>query len=150
MNYMMNAVRNAIIEENRKRRETEQREILEHYKNEVLKVNQKFKEDYKRIVEAIISKEEVKNINFEFYKDDKYENGITTQNCFLYLAKKHQINIPLATQGFINNKLEKYNFESNRYSFWGDKRHQRGSTKIYEYFSQIYEKVKNEFGKENK
>ena len=135
--------RNKIIERNEKRYEAEEKERQEYKKNKVLEVKQKFEKDYRKVVEGILSGENVNSVKFEFYKDDKYENGITYQNCFLYLAKKYKINIPLATQGFINKKLLRYNFKDEQYWYHKDKR-TKGSTKIYKYFSQIYEKVKED------
>ena len=55
--------------------------------------------------------------NFEFYKDDKYENGKTIQNNILYLAKYYGIEIPIATQGFINNRLVNYNFKTGLFAY---------------------------------
>lgn len=60
---------------------------------------------YKIFIGEMVSVED-----FEFYKDDKY-SGRTIQNNILYLAKLYGIKIPLATQGFINNRLKSYNFK---------------------------------------
>lgn len=82
--------------------------------------------------------------DFEFYKDNKYENGKTIQNNVLYLAKEYGINIPLATQGFINNRLVRYNLNTKEVVFKIINNNKKCSTKIGIYLNKIYEKVKEE------
>ena len=84
----------------------------------------------------------VKSIELEFYKNDK-DDEPTIQNCFLYLAEKYNVKIPLATKGFINNKLESYNFEKE--SYYKNDPKSKGSSKIFEYFRELYEKIKQEY-----
>ncbi len=96
--------RNKRIDEERlKARKQEQKETVKN-------VNTEFKKQLKELKKQIYSNGAIQVFNFKFYKDDKYENGITEQNCVLYLAKQYGINIPLATQGFINNRFTAYHF----------------------------------------
>ena len=55
---------------------------------------------------------------YEYYKDDDYYKK-TIQNNFLYLFKEYNIDVPLATQGFINNKLYGYDFGEKVSKSWG-------------------------------
>ena len=82
---------------------------------------------YKIFIGEIISVE-----NFEFYKDDQY-SGRTIQNNILYLAKLYGIKIPLATQGFINNRLKSYNFKTRNCFYKITDGNKRCSTKIKTY-----------------
>lgn len=86
-------------------------------REEVKQVNTVFKKQLKELKKAIYSNGAIQVFNFRFYKDDKYENGITEQNCVLYLAKQYGIKIPLATQGFINNRLTAYHFSKRNNLF---------------------------------
>lgn len=45
---------------------------------------------------------------FEYYKDDKYSNGITRENCFLCLAEQYNIDIPSDVKEQIRNNLTRY------------------------------------------
>jgi len=62
------------------------------------------------------------------------------------LAKQYGIEIPLATQGFINNRLVKYNFRTGAFSFYASS-NKRASTKMHEYMREIHKKVQEEFDK---
>ncbi len=64
-------------------------------KEKVKEVNAKFKEKLKEVKRKIYKGESIEIIDFEFYKDSKYENGITTQNCILYLAKQYRNKNPI-------------------------------------------------------
>lgn len=83
--------------------------------------------------------------DFIFFKDDKYENGKTFQNNILYLAKHYGIKIPLATQGFINNRLQKYNFKQKIGTYLQVGKNKKCSGKMGEYLDQILEKVQDEY-----
>ncbi len=124
-------------EENRKRQE--QKDVVE-------KVNSIFQKQLKDIKYKIFIGEDVHIHDFIFFKDDKYDNGQTTQNSILYLAKEYGIKIPLATQGFINNRLVTYNFRNGNFSYKAT--NNRPSEKMHQYLEQIFEKVKEEY-KEN-
>lgn len=136
--------RDKIIDKNRKISEENKNKIEQEKKDKVKTVNEKFNKRLEEIKLHIRIGKTVQAENFEFYKDDKYENGLTIQNCFLYLAKQYGINIPLATQGFINNRLVKYNFQTGEYSYLLTKS-KTTSTKMDEYLEQIYKAVNKEF-----
>lgn len=57
------------------------------------------------------------------------------------------IKIPLATQGFINNRLTDYNFEKQTGHFKATT-NKRCSYTMGEYLEQIYKKVKAEYKKQ--
>ena len=138
--------REGIIEKNRQRYTTEKQEREEQYKSEVEKVNNNFNQRVQRIKSAIRLGSNIENEDLEFYKDNNYHNGKTVQNCFLFLAKQYGINIPLATQGFINNKLVRYDFTTGSYSYYRNK-NSKSSTKIHEYMEKIQVCVREEFDK---
>lgn len=133
--------RNAIIEKNRKLSENHKKELQLKKEEEIKETNKKFQEDLKNTTEKILQGKYVVSIDFKFYKDNTSEPKI--QNCFLYLAEKYNVKIPLSTKGFINNKLESYNFEKESY-FKKDNK-SKGSTKIFECFKELYEKIKKEY-----
>ena len=140
--------RNA-VKEKREHQKIEYQKQAELEKQEKVKtVNSEFEKELKKIKDTINAGGCVSSKKLEFYKDNNYENGITTQNCFLYLAKQYGINIPLATQGFINNRLTDYNFkeESFRYLATTNK---IPSTKVHLYLAKIYKKVNEEYGNNN-
>ncbi len=60
--------------------------------------------------------------------------------CF-FLAKEYDIKIPLATQGFINNRLTDYNFKTKR-DFFKATSNKRCSQTMFEYLDKIYDSVK--------
>ena len=94
---------------------------------------------YKIFIGEMVSVED-----FEFYKDDKY-SGRTIQNNILYLAKLYGIKIPLATQGFINNRLKSYNFKTRDCFYKITDENKRCSTKMGIYLEQIYQKIQEEY-----
>ena len=114
-------------------------------KKEVKKTNSIFQKDLKKMKYTIFTGGTVIVKDFEFYKDNKYENGKTIQNNVLYLAKEYGINIPLATQGFINNRLVRYNLNTKEVVFKIVNNNKKCSAKIGIYLNEIYEKVKEEF-----
>lgn len=96
----------------------------------------------------ILLGEEVEINEIVFYKDNNYHNGKTFQNNILYLANKYGIEIPLATKGFINNRLVKYDFGTGNFSYKVINNNKKASTKIHEYMNKIANKVKEEYKKE--
>ncbi len=118
-------------------------------KETVKQVNTEFKKQLKELKKEIYSNGAIQVFNFRFYKDDKYENGITEQNCVLYLAKQYGINIPLATQGFINNRLTAYHF-AKQITYFKETSNKRCSQALGEYLHQIQKKVKEEYKKQKK
>ena len=135
-----------LIQRNRQRKEEEQTK-RQHQKEEVTKINLAFKKKLKEVKYKIFIGENVPIDNFEFYKDDNYDNGKTTQNVILYLAKEYGIKIPLATQGFINNRLVNYNFRTREFAYKLTN-NKKASVKMHEYLRQIFEKVKEEYKRE--
>ena len=124
----------------------EQEEIKRKEQNElkVSQTNKVFEDKIFNIKQNIIQDKCVVIEDLEYYKDNKYENGITTQNCILYLAKEYGIKIPLATQGFINNRLVNYDFGSGRFAFKVIKRNNRASETMHKYLKEISKCVKEE------
>ena len=124
--------REKIIAENEKMRQEERQKREQEEKKEVKETNTKFKEQVKNIKKDIATGKIIQIVDLEFYKDDKYENGKTTQNCVLFLAKQYGINIPLATQGFINNRLTAYHFAKG-ISYFRETSNKRCSTAMGKY-----------------
>lgn len=134
-----------IFEENRDREQEQQRQEQEQREQEKIKaVNDKFKRALKEMKYKIFIGEMISVEDFEFYKDDKY-SGRTIQNNILYLAKLYGIKIPLATQGFINNRLKSYNFKSRDCFYKITDGNKRCSTKMGIYLEQISQKVQEEY-----
>ena len=106
---------------------------------ELLKEKEWKEMKYKIFIGEMVSVED-----FEFYKDDKY-SGRTIQNNILYLAKLYGIKIPLATQGFINNRLKSYNFKTRDCFYKITDENKRCSTKMGIYLEQIYQKIQEEY-----
>lgn len=139
--------RERIIAQNEQLRQEEKQKVEQEQKQKVKEVNTKFKEQLKSIKKDIATGKMIQVIDLEFYKDGKYENGKTTQNCVLFLAKQYGINIPLATQGFISNRLTAYHFEK-KIAYFRETSNKKCSTAMGKYLDQIYEKVKKEYMKQ--
>ena len=139
--------RETIIQKNRQESEANKKRIENEQKAKVEKVNNKFESDIEKIKTQIRYNKNVESQDLEYYKDNNYENGLTTQNCFLYLAKRYGIKIPLATQGFINNRLVDYDFATGNYSYRVTT-NKRSSTKIHEYMRDIFKGVNDEFNRQ--
>lgn len=133
------------FEENRDREQEQERQEQERKEQEKIKaVNDRFKKALKEMKYKIFIGEMVSVEDFEFYKDDKY-SGRTIQNNILYLAKIYGIKIPLATQGFINNRLKSYNFKTRDCFYKITDENKRCSTKMGIYLEQIYQKIQEEY-----
>ena len=138
-----------VFEENRdKRYEQERLEREQKEQEKVESTNNKFKNALREMKYKIFIGEMISIEDFEFYKDNKYENGKTIQNNILYLAKQYGIEIPLATQGFVNNRLVSYNFKTRDCFYKITDKNKKCSTKMGIYLQQILEKVQEEY-KEN-
>lgn len=125
--------------------------MIEKANNEKVEiVNYTFESKLAKIKSVIRLKGTLRIENLEFYKDNKYENGKTIQNCILYLAKEYGINIPLATKGFINNKLIDYNFGTGSYTYRITNGSKKCNSNIHEYMIQIIKKVEEENKREVK
>ena len=133
------------FEENRNRKQEQESQEQERKEQEKIKaVNDRFKKALKEMKYKIFIGEMVSVEDFEFYKDDKY-SGRTIQNNILYLAKLYGIKIPLATQGFINNRLKSYNFKTRDCFYKITDENKRCSTKMGIYLEQIYQKIQEEY-----
>lgn len=133
--------REAVIEKNRKISAAYQKEMELKEQEYRKQIDKNFQEDLKATIEKILEGKYAKSIDLKFYKNNDDEP--TIQNCFLYLAEKYDVKIPLATKGFINNKLESYNFKEEKY-FKNDPK-SKGSSKIFDYFRELYTKIKKEY-----
>lgn len=105
------------LEDKRKKEEETQKEREEYRKNTVKNKNKEFLDKIWSMKVAIHEGKVVLSKTYEYYKDDDYYKK-TIQNNFLYLFKEYNINVPLATQGFINNNLYSYDFGSNQSKSW--------------------------------
>lgn len=107
--------------------------------------NEIFEKRLNEIKQNINLDKEIQVEDLVFYKDKKYENSKTTQNCILYLAKQYGINIPLATQGFINNRLVSYDFGNGTFAYKITDKNKKASNVMHKYLIEISKCVKSEF-----
>ena len=61
------------------------------------------------------------------------------------LAKQYGINIPLATQGFINNRLVSYDFGNGTFAYKITDKNKKASNVMHKYLIEISKCVKSEF-----
>lgn len=137
--------RETYIENINRGKEQEKLERERKQKEEVKCTNNIFKRKLKETKYKIFIGETIPIENFEFYKDDKYENGKTVQNNILYLAKYYGIDIPIATQGFINNRLVNYNFKTGLFAYKITDKNKKYSSQMGIYLKDILEKVQEEY-----
>ena len=118
--FYLNAIksREKFLELKRQKEESEQKEREETRKNTVKTKNKEFFDKIWSMKTAIHEGKLVLSEAYEYYKDDDYYKK-TIQNNFLYLFKEYNIDVPLATQGFINNKLYGYDFGEKVSKSWG-------------------------------
>lgn len=116
-------------------------------KEKVKQVNTEFKRQLKEMKQNIYKGETIKIFDLKFYKDNEYTFTPDTQNCVLFLAKEYNIKIPLATQGFIKNRLTDYNFKTKK-GFFKTTSNKRCSQTMFEYLDKIYDSVKKELKKQ--
>lgn len=134
-----------IFEENRDKLHEQERIEREQKDLEKIKTtNDKFNKTLKEMKYKIFIGEMISVEDLEFYKDNKI-SGRTIQNNILYLAKHYGIEIPLATQGFINRRLVSYNFKTGDFFYKTTDSNKSYSTKMQIYLQQILEKVQEEF-----
>ena len=126
-------------------REKEKAIELQAEQEQVDITNEIFEKKLNEIKQNINLDKEIQIEDFVFYKDNKYENGKTTQNCILYLAKQYGINIPLATQGFINNRLVSYDFGNGTFAYRITNKNKKASDVMHKYMIDISKCVKAEF-----
>ncbi len=137
--------REIFLENKNNEKEKERIDRERKQQDEVKNTNDIFKRKLKEIKYKIFIGETIPIENFEFYKDDKYENGKTIQNNILYLAKYYGIEIPIATQGFINNRLVNYNFKTGLFAYKITDKNKKYSSKMGIYLKEILEKVQEEY-----
>lgn len=130
------------IEEENRKKEIEKANI-----EQVEVTNEIFEDKLNKLKLAINLDKEIQIEDLVFYKENKYENGKTTQNSILYLAKQYGIKIPLATQGFINNRLVSYDFGNGSFAYKLTS-NKKASVEMHKYLAQISKKVKEEFKNE--
>ena len=127
-------------QEKRIKRELEEEEFVENKNKElenlVLAAEQ-----------AILNKQELINKNITIYKS-KYESN--TLSLILYMMKRYNINVPLKTQGWINQALYsiKYNKEWGEYSYMYYNT-SANSTVFSKYLSQLIKEIQNKHLKTN-
>lgn len=130
-----------------KQREYKQQKEKEYQEEKSKKINEKnkiFKDKINEMKENIVSGKDVKSVSLEYYKDGEYPK-VTHQNNFLYLFKEYGIEIPLKTQGYINNKLYSFDFESGNYRLYG----KYVSPYMGKYFFELKDKIIEEKQKNN-
>lgn len=129
----------------RKKEEKEKQEQEENNRREqkVKEKNQVFRDKVINTKIAISSGKEVLSEVLNFYKDDNYNNE-TYQNNFLYLLKEYGIEVPLKTQGYINNTLHSFNFENGSYRIYG----KNSSKCLTDYLFKLKEKITEELKKD--
>lgn len=130
-----------IREQERNEREVKREAEEQSYVEEQ---NKKAEEIISQAEQAIINKQNVQNKDVTIYKS-KYESNTTS--LILYLMKKHNINIPLKTQGWINRALTTitYDEEGDNYGY----RYYNSSadsTTFYKYLNQLILKIKEKYG----
>jgi len=129
--------------ENKKQKELEeQREREEYRKNTVKTKNKEFFDKIWSMKTAIHEGKLVLSEAYEYYKDDDYYKK-TIQNNFLYLFKEYNIDVPLATQGFINNKLHSYHFGEGVSKSWG----KYNGTVLYDNLNKLKNVIDKELSK---
>lgn len=133
--------RNDFLEKNRLIKEAEEKEKAD----KVADINNKFRERLKEIKTAIYNKQEIEVEEFIYYKDDDYYKGKTYRNCFLYLVDEYKLDFPLHIKSFINNKLVRFDFDTQKY--WYRCRKTQTTIDLRTYMNYIYEKVKEEYEK---
>ncbi len=124
-------------------KEKQEQEEDNRRKQKVKEKNQVFRDKVINTKIAISSGKEVISEVLNFYKDDNYSNE-TYQNNFLYLLKEYEIEVPLKTQGYINNTLHSFNFENGSYRIYG----KNSSKCLTDYLFKLKEKITEELKKD--
>lgn len=130
------------LEDRRKKEEESQKEREEYRKNTVKNKNKEFLDKIWSMKVAIHEGKVVLSKAYEYYKDDDYYKK-TIQNNFLYLFREYNINVPLATQGFINNNLYSYDFGSNQTKSWV----KYNGTVMYDNFIKLRDAISKDLSK---
>ena len=134
----------------KERERQEERQKIEKAENEEMDiVNEIFESKIAEMKTKIHLGDVVASKNYDYYKERNYYGGKVTQNNFLYLANYYGIEIPLATKGFINNRLISYSFGTGVY-YINKKINNKGSIKLRECFEKIKDKVDEEYQRNKK
>lgn len=106
--------------------------------------NKKAEEIINQAEQAIINKQNIKNVEITIYKS-RYNSNTTS--IILYLMKKYNINVPMKTQGWINQALANiiYDTTYDDYSYRYYKS-SADSTVFVRYLHQLICKIKEEYG----
>ena len=143
--------RTNFLQEKQKELQEERMRIEKAENEEMDTVNEIFESKIAEMKTKIHLGDIVVSEDYDYYKERNYYGGKVTQNNFLYLAKEYGIDIPLATKGFINNRLVNYNFGTGLYYIKRDRNNNnKGSTKIRECFEKIKDKVDEEYQRNRK
>lgn len=134
--------RERFLENKKQKEQQEQKEKEEYRKNTVKAKNKEFFDKIWSMKTAIHEGKLVLSETYEYYKDDDYYKK-TIQNNFLYLFKEYNIDVPLATQGFINNNLYSYDFGSNVSKSWVKYK----GTVMYDNLNKLKNAIDNELSK---
>lgn len=129
------------IQENKEReqkRQQEEQEYIEKKNNEVVEMILKAEQ-------AIINKETVQNKDITVYKS-KYEYN--TMSLVLYLMKQYDTNVPLKTQGWINNALAQIEYnKSGEYWTYRYYTSSANSTVFNKYLNELIKKIEKKYQK---
>lgn len=131
--------REQFLKKKEEQRNKEENKRKDEQENKVKEKNQIFKDKIKNMKESIIAGKEVVSEVLDYYKNDDYYNE-NHQNNFLYLLNEYDINVPLKTKGYINNKLHSFNFGNNTCRVYGNYSCQT----IFSYFDKLKEKISKE------
>lgn len=131
--------RKDVLEKNRAMKVAQEREKAD----KITEINNKFKERLEEIKLAIYNKQDVEAEEFVFYKDNDEKKYY--RNCFLYLADKYKLELPVHIKSFINNKLVRYDFGTQKY--WYKCKKTETTIDLRSYMILIYENVKHEYEK---
>lgn len=140
--------RELFVQEREKEKAEELKRIAKQEQEQVEITNEIFEKKVFDIKQDIIPDKEIQIEDLVFYKDNDYHKGKTRQNCILYLAKEYGISIPLATQGFINNRLVSYDFGNGTFAYKVTDKNKKASEVMHKYMREISKCVKAE-NKEN-
>lgn len=132
--------REICLKKRQEEREKDRQAEESRKKNIVKTKNKEFLDKIITTKVAIHEGKKVLSETLEYYKDDNYYQK-TQQNNFLYLFKEYEINVPLSTQGFINNKLYSYNFNTGESQSYGG---YKGNT-LYVSMDKLKEEIDKEY-----
>jgi len=129
----------------KKHKEDQEKELKQEQEDkEYVESKNKIVEDLMSAAEqAIINKQEVKNKDVTVYKSKFSSNDISI---ILYMMKQYSINVPLKTQGWINQALTsiQYNKERKEYSY-NYYKCSSNSTVFRKYFNQLVKVIKEKY-----